>query len=55
LLLIDPETGQDLLNPVRGEWFEYKSKFTDGRIVELFRVSNRGPGTGDAADDTDEE
>lgn len=30
LLLIDPESGQDLLNPVRGEWFEYRAKFTDG-------------------------
>lgn len=44
LLLIDPESGRDLLNPVRGEWFEYRAKFTDGRIVDLIRVSKHSLG-----------
>lgn len=41
VLPIDPNTGQDLLHSARGEWFEYRAKFTDGRIVELCRVFNR--------------
>lgn len=31
-------TGRDQLHPELWEWFEYRAKFTDGKVVELTRV-----------------
>src|ERR1035438_1553317 len=31
-------TGRDQLHPEPWEWFEYRAKFTDGKVVELTRV-----------------
>jgi hypothetical protein len=34
--------GEDLLHPEPAEWFEYKAKFTDGRLVSIERVVRPG-------------
>jgi hypothetical protein len=39
LRMIDPHTGRDQLHPEACELFEYRAKFTDGKIVELVRVN----------------
>lgn len=39
LRMIDPHTGRDQLHPEPSEWFEYRAKFTDGKVVEITRVA----------------
>jgi hypothetical protein len=41
LRFIDPQTGQDQFGSERCEWFEYRARFTDGKIVELTRVEKQ--------------
>ena len=37
----DPQTGRDQIQAERCEWFEYRARFTDGKIVELTRVEKQ--------------